>query len=130
MSNFSNEIVNRIWRKGTKIEGLDPEEYRLDAAGALMIKSHRGSDDLYDWEIDHVCPKAKLEDAGISEKEWDNENNLRPFNAKNNNSKSDDYPIYTKALEFDKRSFQNFECQKVMEVNKDVQHKIKRIYGI
>lgn len=59
MSNFSDEIVDKVWRKGRTLDGWNSDEFRLDAAGAIMVKSHRGTDDIYDWEIDHVLPKAK-----------------------------------------------------------------------
>ena len=101
MSNFSDEIVDKVWRKGRTLDGWNSDEYRLDAAGAIMVKSHRGTDDIYDWEIDHVLPKAKMQAFGIPEEKWDDIENLRPFNAKNNNRKSDDYPTYTRALVFD-----------------------------
>ena len=102
MSYFDDEIIDKVWKKGRRVNGKDPNEYRLDAAGALMKRSHRGTDDDYDWEIDHVFPKHRLEEELIPEEEWDNLDNLRPFNAKNNVKKSDDYPTYTRKLVFDK----------------------------
>ena len=71
MSNFSDEIVDKVWRKGRTLDGWNSDEYRLDAAGAIMVKSHRGTDDIYDWEIDHVLPKAKMQEFGIPEEKWD-----------------------------------------------------------
>ena len=81
MSNFSDEVVDRVWRNGLVLDGWNSDEYRIDAAGAMMVKSHRGTDDNYDWEIDHVLPKDKMKELGIPEDEWDKEENLRPFNA-------------------------------------------------
>lgn len=130
MSNFSDEIVDKIWRKGRTLDGWNPDEYRLDAAGAMMVKSHRGTDDIYDWEIDHVFPKAKLKDAGIPEDQWDKEDNLRPFNAKNNNRKSDEYPTYTRALVFDEAQNMNIESEVGKVVNEDVQRAVNRAFGL
>ena len=49
MSNFSDEIVDKVWRKGRTLDGWNSDEYRLDAAGAIMVKSHRGTDDIDDY---------------------------------------------------------------------------------
>jgi len=130
MSNFSDEQIDRIWRKGIILDGWNPDEYRIDAAGAIMAKSHRGTDDIYDWEIDHVFPKKKLQEMGIPEDRWNEEDNLRPFNAKNNNKKSDDYPTYTRALVFDEAKRRNIESETGKVVNEDVQRAINRCYGM
>lgn len=130
MSNFSDEIVDKVWRKGRTLDGWNSDEYRLDAAGAIMIKSHRGTDDIYDWEIDHVLPKAKMQEFGIPEEKWDDIENLRPFNAKNNNRKSDDYPEYTRALVFDEAQRRNVESEIGKVVNEDVQRQINSHYGL
>lgn len=130
MSNFSDAQIEKIWRKGLTLDGWNSDEYRLDAAGAMMVKSHRGKDDNYDWEIDHVLSKKKMKELGIPEEEWDNDDNLRPFNAKNNNRKSDDYPIYTRALVFDESLNRNIESEVERVVNEEVQQAIKDNYGL
>lgn len=130
MSNFSDEIVDRIWRKGLTLDGWNPDEYRLDAAGAMMVKSHRGTDSDYDWEIDHVLPKDKMKDLEIPEKDWDNEANLRPFNAKNNSKKDTDYPTYTRSLVFDEVKRKNVPSEIEKVVNEDVQRGINKCYGL
>jgi len=130
MSNFSDEVVDRIWRKGRTLDGWNSDEYRLDAAGAMMVKSHRGTDDNYDWEIDHVLPKDMMKELGIPEEDWDKEDNLRPFNAKNNNKKSTDYPTYTRALVFDEEKRRNVQSEIGKVVNEDVQRDINKCYGL
>lgn len=130
MSNFSDEVVDRIWRKGRTLDGWNSDEYRLDAAGAMMVKSHRGTDDNYDWEIDHVLPKDRMKELGIPEEDWDKEDNLRPFNAKNNNKKSTDYPTYTRALVFDEEKRRNVQSEIGKVVNEDVQRDINKCYGL
>lgn len=130
MSNFSDAQIEKIWRKGLTLDGWNSDEYRLDAAGAMMVKSHRGKDDNYDWEIDHVLSKKKMKELGIPEEEWDNDDNLRPFNAKNNNRKSDDYPIYTRALVFDESLNRNIESEVERVVNEEVQQAIKDNYRL
>ena len=129
MSYFDDEIIDKVWKKGRRVNGKDPNEYRLDAAGALMKRSHRGTDDDYDWEIDHVFPKHRLEEELIPEEEWDNLDNLRPFNAKNNVKKSDDYPTYTRKLVFDKSLNRNVESEKEKVVNEDVQRAINKCFN-
>lgn len=129
MSTFSDDLIDRIWRKGIKIDGWNSDEYRLDAAGAMMVKSHRGSNDIYDWEIDHVYPKAKLREAGIPEEARDHESNLGPFNAKNNNRKSNDYPTYTRAVVFDETVNSNVKSEIDTVVNEDVQRDVNRAFG-
>lgn len=94
-----------------------------------MVKNHRGADDIYDWEVDHVYPKEKLRYYGIPESEWDRIDNLRPFNAKNNSRKSDDYPEYTRALVFDEIRRRNVESEIGKVVNENVQRDINRCYG-
>lgn len=130
MSNFSDAQIEKIWRKGLTLDGWNSDEYRLDAAGAMMVKSHRGKDDNYDWEIDHVLSKKKMKELGIPEEEWDNDDNLRPFNAKNNNRKSDDYPTYTRALVFDEDKKRNVPSEIEKVVNEDVQRAINKCYGL
>ena len=130
MSNFSDGQIEKIWRKGLTLDGWNSDEYRLDAAGAMMVKSHRGKDDSYDWEIDHVLSKKKMKELGIPEEEWDNDDNLRPFNAKNNNRKSDDYPTYTRALVFDEDKKRNVPSEIEKVVNEDVQRAINKCYGL
>lgn len=130
MSNFSDAQIEKIWRKGLTLDGWNSDEYRLDAAGAMMVKSHRGKDDSYDWEIDHVLSKKKMKELGIPEEEWDDDDNLRPFNAKNNNRKSDDYPTYTRALVFDEDKKQNVPSEIEKVVNEDVQRAINKCYGL
>lgn len=130
MSNFSEDTVDKVWRKGITLDGWNSDECRLDAAGAMMVKSHRGSDDIYDWEIDHVISKATLKKLGIPESKWDDVENLRPFNAKNNVRKSDDYPEYTRALVFDEGKNKNVESELGKVVNEDVQRELIGHYGL
>lgn len=130
MSNFSDDQINKIWNKGRSIPGKSPDEYRLDAAGALMKRSHRGKDDDYDWEIDHVLPRNMMKDLGIPEDEWDNSANLRPFNAKNNAKKSDNYPEYTRRLVYNRNTGKNEISEIGKVVNEVVQKGINDTYNL
>lgn len=71
-----------------------------------------------------------MKELGIPEDEWDKEENLRPFNAKNNNKKSTDYPTYTRALVFDEEKRRNVQSEIGKVVNEDVQRGINKCYGL
>lgn len=129
MSNFTKKDEDNVWEKGIILDGWNPDEYRLDAAGAMMIRSHRGTNDIYDWEIDHVYPKDKLNKMHIPEDMWDNLDNLRPFNAKNNAKKSTDYPQYIRALVFDEVQEKNIGSEVGKVVNENVQNAVNRCFG-
>lgn len=116
MSNFTEEQVDAVWRKGRVVVGLDETMYRLDEAGAMMIRDRYGIEDEYGWEIDHVFPKARLEKMRVPADEWDISLNLQPLNAKNNASKNDDYPKYTACREYDFVTRSNKDVTKTVEV--------------
>lgn len=101
MSDYSEETLDEIWTKGRKAGCLDPREYRLDVAGALMKKSLYGKEGNLGWEVDHIYPKEKLKASKIPEDRWDDMINLRPMNAKNNVAKGEDYPNYKRAVIWD-----------------------------
>ena len=130
MSNFSEETIEAVWKKGRKIDGKDPDVYRLDAAGAIIKKDNRRVNTQYGWEIDHIFPKAKLRDKGIPESKWDDLVNLRPLQADNNRRKGDDYPDYYSEKEMNKDTFKNVTNIKAKTVNETVQAEIKKHYNL
>lgn len=129
MSNFSEEQLEEIWRKGRVVDGKDPDVYRKDAAGAIIKKDDRRVDSEYGWEVDHVFPRAKLEERGVNEEYCDAIVNLRPFHALNNRKKSDDYPDYTRAIVMNKITKKNYGHEKGKIVNPEVQKAINDYYG-
>lgn len=128
MANYSDEVINQVWKKGFKLSGYDADKYRLDAADALMQRDQYGKEGLYGWEIDHIFPRAKLEQTRVKEALWDALDNLRPLNAKNNASKGDDYPKYKSALTFDSKK--NVVSERELTVSTSVQKKIKDLYNL
>ena len=89
-------IIKLVWEKGRIVEGFDPALFRKDACGAWIAWDKFGvQDNLYGWEIDHICPKARLEARGFTAEAIDDLRNLRPLQHENNASKGDDYPSYT-----------------------------------
>lgn len=122
MSDFSEEKIESIWQKGREVKGLDASKYRLDAAGALMARAKYGDKEhMYGWEVDHIYPKARLEELGVNEDLWDHHLNLQPLNVKNNESKSDDYPVYTASCEYDGEKRMNCGVSKMVQVRKALQ---------
>lgn len=130
MSNFSNEIIEAVWKKGRKIEGKDPDVYRLDAAGAIIKKDNRRVNTQFGWEIDHIYPKTKLKEAGIPENKWDDLINLRPLQADNNRKKGDDYPDYFREKVMNEETFKNVTDVKEKTIKESVQRKIKKHYNL
>lgn len=84
------DVINEIWKKGTIVEGYDPDIYRKDAVGAWIMRSMYGKRTGLGWEIDHVYPKVKGGQNHLI--------NLRPMHWRNNLTKADDYPGYTSAI--------------------------------
>lgn len=82
MGSFDGKL-DRIWEKGSKVRGKDPNRYRKDSDGMIIYKPSYGKTSGMGWEVDHKRPRAK----GGS----DNIRNLVPKNWKTNRSKSDKY---------------------------------------
>lgn len=94
MADFSEEKIQKVWEKGSKVEGYDENRYRQDTCGAWMEREKYGDQkDNFGWEIDHVYPDAK---GGGNELQ-----NLRPMNWANNRSKADNFPSYSCAVTSD-----------------------------
>lgn len=90
---IDESIIERVWEKGTIVEGVDPAMFRKDFAGAMILRSAYGRRDIpMGWEIDHLKPKSK---GGIDEL-----NNLIPIQWENNVIKSDNYPIWHSSVTF------------------------------
>ena len=122
----TEDLKKRLWEQAREADGYDKQKVRLDACNAYMIYDDYGKQTLYGWEIDHVCPVSMLEELGYSEDEINNEQNLRPMNWRNNQSKSDDFPSYTSVVtsEGDK----NVEREESKIVNAPRQQKLKSLY--
>ncbi|MBO4654839.1 MAG: DUF1524 domain-containing protein [Bacteroidales bacterium] len=91
----TNQLKKSVWAKGQIVEGFNPDMYRKDPCGAWIVWDKYGvSDSLYGWVIDHIYPRARLEEQVFSEDLINDLRNLRPMQHQNNASKSDDYPSY------------------------------------
>ena len=69
-----------VWRKGIKIVGKNPDEYRKCVLSGNVIRySHYGNNkSRYNWDIDHIVPKSRNGSDDI----W----NLQPVAASKNRS--------------------------------------------
>ena len=70
---------DKVWKKGKKIPGKNPNLYRKDKFGNIMYKPSYGKNTKKGWEIDHSKPQSK---GGT-----DHLNNLQPMNTKANRKK-------------------------------------------
>jgi len=78
------DIKKAVWKKGSVIEGYDPNVYRRDICGTAMQYDQHGKGGKYGWEIDHIKPSA----LGGSDELF----NLQPLYWQTNQRKSDTYP--------------------------------------
>ena len=116
--NFSEDTLDLIWEKTSKIKGLDERMYRKDACGALIMRDKYGKINPYGWVVDHVFPIALGGDNKLP--------NLRAMHYLNNISKADDYPSYMTAVKFD--GIKNIPLEKGVTVNQKKRQILKEIY--
>ena len=58
---FKASIIEAVWEKAHAMAGFNPDKFRKDACGALMVKSSFGKNSQFGWEIDHIFPFPKEE---------------------------------------------------------------------
>ena len=124
---YTEEQIRDFWERANPVDGEDKNEVRRDASGAIIHYSdykNRNSD--YGWEIDHIYPRIRLEEAHVPEVLICNTRNLRPMNWKNNVSKGSDYPSYITVVTAD--GSKNVEKMGTRVVNAGIQEEIKELY--
>lgn len=129
MKNFTEQELDRIFSKGTPIEGCDPRVQCKDMCGTVIERRFYGRDDEWlGWEVDHIVPEKLLKDYGVPQDMIDNEINLQPLNWKNNVSKDDDYPTFRVAVEADDFQENNDVVGETFTVNDEIQEKLRNFY--
>ena len=79
MANWTDEMIQDVWEKGTVVKGFNKGKYRKDQCGAWIKRDKYGErSSSYGWEIDHISPGGT-----------DTLGNLRPLQWQNNVDKSD-----------------------------------------
>jgi hypothetical protein len=79
MSNWTDDMVQKVWEKGAVAGNNSPAEWRKDECGAWIGRRYYGNrSSQYGWEIDHITPGGP-----------DALSNLRPLQWQNNADKSD-----------------------------------------
>lgn len=118
---MDEELIDMVWEKGQRIEGMNPNLFRKDPCGAIIARNQYGNRIApFGWEIDHVYPQSRGGD--------DNNLNLRPMHWRNNVAKGDDYPIYNREVTSD--GTKNIESIKEYRVNSETQQKLAELYNI
>ena len=108
---------------------MDSKLWRLDPAGAIIKKTSYGRDDeMYGWEIDHVIPKAILEQYNVPKELQDNMTNMRAMNWNNNVSKGDSYPEYEIVVSSEDDGRSNTFTIGRKTVNAKLQERLKSLY--
>lgn len=93
---WPEDIQKAVWAKAPYIDIRHPKQGKFDPCRACIKEEEYGNQDSdYGWQIDHIFPEKKLQDAGVPQELIDHIDNLRPMHHKNNNKKSYDFPIYT-----------------------------------
>lgn len=118
---YSDELIDKIWEKGRVVEGFDPATFRKDACGAWILRNQydmKNSD--YGWVVDHVYPTFLGGD--------DAEENLRPMQWENNESKGNDYPIYIGEIRAE--GAQNIHLRNQYTVREPLQQILQELYNI
>lgn len=126
---WSEEQIQYVWNRASTVNGFDKSRFRKDACGAwIMWDKYGDNDSLYGWEIDHIVPKALLEEKGYCQKDIDNRDNLRALQHENNASKGDDYPSYTSVVTSE--GTENVTMMKYLEVNVKKQEMLRKLYNL
>jgi len=81
---FSEDMIDRVWRRAATITGKHPAEYRRDVLGNELRRESYGKESGMGWEIDHIVPVAKGGTDDLS--------NLQPLQSSANAQKADAYP--------------------------------------
>ena len=116
---ITEETIEQVWQRATKVENYDPASIRKDACGAWILRNQYGNrSSMFGWEIDHVYPKALGGDDALD--------NLRAMQWENNESKGSDFPHYTAKVQADGANNVHQEVQ--YTVNSELAERLRARY--
>jgi hypothetical protein len=79
---FTDEIIEKVWEKGTIVPSYDNKKFRKDQCEAWIIRDQYGNrNSVYGWKIDHI--------TSVANNGGDELSNLRPLQWQNNVLTSD-----------------------------------------
>ena len=116
---YSGEIIDAVWSKAREVEGLNPDMFRLDQCGALIMRDKLGKANPFGWVPGLVYPEKLGGDDRVE--------NLRAMHYMNDRSKRDDYPSYTGVVVFNGK--ENVETVRNVTVCRRLRDEIRKIYG-
>ncbi len=117
---FTDNKIQSVWEKATKVDNYDENLYRKDLAGAWIKRDQYGQENSFGWEIDHVYPESK---GGT-----DDLLNLRPMQWENNRTKHDDFPSYKTSITSEGNK--NVSKQKSYTINYNLLAQLKVKYNL
>ena len=105
---FTDSEILDVWKKAMTVNGVDPDAFRQDYAGAWIRYADYGNrNSQYGWEIDHLKPLSQGgEEVGT---------NYLPLQWQNNVRKGDNYPRWATAVTADGQN--NVEQEKYWKIN-------------
>jgi len=115
----SDDIVDAVWSKAREAEGLNPDMFRLDPCGALIMRDKLGKVNPFGWVLGLVYPESLGGDDRVE--------NMRVMHYMNDRSKRDDYPSYTGVVVFNGK--ENVETVRNVTVCRRLRDEIRKIYG-
>lgn len=96
---WTEQQKDAVWEKGYAVEELNPDDYRMDAAGALIQRDAYGQKHRFGWRIDGIVPASGEVDLSL----------LRPLFWKNHEARRQETPRkfyrYQSALELNVNHF-------------------------
>ena len=117
--NYPKAILDAVWKRARKVEGLDENMFRKDACGALIMYNKYGMENPYGWVVDHIFPISLGGDDHLE--------NLRALHYLNNLSKGNDYPTYTAVMKFD--GSENSRIPENLTVNTKRRELLRTLYN-
>lgn len=105
---FTDSDILDVWKKAMTVNGVDPDAFRQDYAGAWIRYADYGNrKSQYGWEIDHLKP--------LSQGGEELNTNYLPLQWQNNVRKGDNYPRWATAVTADGQN--NVEQEKYWKIN-------------